>query len=218
MALDVDRREVCRYLGLRGAEPDAATAAQIEAAIAALEAAVEPREISRRFAIRRIDGDALEIDGLRIDSRALSKNLSGCEEVFLMAATLGIAPDRLIARAQASGEMGRAMALQAAAAAMIETWCDAVNARLRDEAAREGLSLRPRFSPGYGDFPLACQPGIFQLLGVQKRIGVALTDSLLMIPTKSVTAVIGLSPDARPCPAGCDACGRRECAYRRNEE
>ena len=111
--------------------------------------------------------------------------------------------------------MSRAMALQAAAAAMIEAWCDAVNARLAEEVRGEGLRLRARFSPGYGDFPLAAQPGLFRLLGVQKRIGITLTDSLLMIPTKSVTAVIGISGTAQAGPAGCAACGRDRCGSAR---
>lgn len=212
--LEVDRREAYRYLGLRGAAPDAATARAVEEAIALLNGAVEPKQMSRRFPLTWLGGDSMDIEGLRMDSRALAKNLAGCREVFLMAATLGLGPDRLIARAQAEGAMSRAVALQAAASAMIEAWCDAVNADLRARAEAEGLFLRPRFSPGYGDFSLNCQPGVFRLLGVQKRIGVTLTDSLLMLPTKSVTAVIGISDAALPCPAGCAACDRRDCAFR----
>lgn len=228
MRLEVDRREAYRYLGLKGAEPDAATARAVEEALDALDAAAEPRQISRRFPLRR-DGDALEIEGLRIASRALARNLDGCAEVFVMAATLGMGPDRLIARAQAAGAMHRAVALQAAAAAMIEAWCDAVNGELREQARQRGMFLRPRFSPGYGDFALECQPGLFRLLGVQRNIGVTLTDTLLMIPTKSVTAVIGIAPRNDACPEdeaspldeasprGCTACDRADCAYRAKE-
>ena len=213
MALDWDAREAFRYLGLRGAEPDAATARAVREAAEALEAAVEPRQVSRRFLLRR-SGDRLDIEGLAIESRALARNLEGCDEVFLMAATLGMGPDTLIARAQAAGAMHRAVALQAVAAAMIEAWCDQVNAGLRRQAASRGKALRPRFSPGYGDFPLEAQAGIFRLLGAQRNIGVTLTDSLLMLPTKSVTAVIGISDDARDCPSGCDTCDKADCAFR----
>lgn len=218
MTPDVDRREVARYLGYRGAEPDAAMAAGIEDALKALAAAAEPRHIARRFPLRWRGETTIAIEGLVIESRALAKNLKGCEEAFLMAATLGIAPDRLIARAQAAGEMGRAMLLQAASAAMIEAFCDQINDGLRGEVAREGLSLRPRFSPGYGDFSLESQAGLFQLLGVQKHVGIALTDALLMIPTKSVTAVIGIAKDGCKALAGCQACGKKDCKFRRNEE
>ena len=212
--LEADRREIYRYLGLRGREPDAGTAQTVEEAVAALESAVEPKQVSRRFPLKR-DGDGgLDIEGLRVQSTALSRNLSGCDEVYLMAATLGLGPDRLIARAQASGAMHLAVALQAASAAMIEAWCDEVNDGLRREAGARGKVLRPRFSPGYGDFPLDAQTGLFRLLGVQKTIGVTLTDSLLMLPTKSVTAVIGIGDEAVPCPTKCAACDRTDCAFR----
>ena len=214
MRLEVDRREVYRYLGLKGAAPDEATRRAVEAAVAELEAAVEPKQVSRRFALKWTGNSVVEIEGLRVESRALAGNLAGCDEAFLFAATLGIGPDRLIARAQAAGAMSRAVALQAAAAAMIEAWCDRVNGALLDEVRAQGKALRPRFSPGYGDFSLECQPGLFRLLGVQKRIGVALTDSLLMIPTKSVTAVVGIADAARGSTAGCAACDRADCAFR----
>ena len=213
---EVDRREVYRYLGLRGAEPDAATERTVEEAVAALDGVVEPRQVSRRFLLKWLGPCEMEIEGLRIGSRALAGNLAGCDEVFIMAATLGLGPDRLIARAQAAGAMSRALALQAAAAAMIEAWCDEVNGDLKRQAALRGQYCRPRFSPGYGDLPLETQTGIFHLLGVQKNIGVTLTDSLLMLPTKSVTALIGLSDsEAAPRPAGCAACGKADCAFRK---
>ncbi len=69
-----------------------------------------------------------------------------------MAATLGIGADRLIARASAV-RMSDAVIYQAAAAAMIETCCDEVNERMRHGGAGGALYCRPRFSPGYGDFP-----------------------------------------------------------------
>ena len=211
---EADRREIYRYLGLKGRAPDAGTAQAVEEAVAALEGAVEPKQVSRRFLLKR-DGDGtLDIEGLRVQSAALSRNLTGCDEVYLMAATLGLGPDRLIARAQAAGAMHLAVALQAASAAMIEAWCDEVNDGLRREAALRGKVLRPRFSPGYGDFSLDAQTGLFRLLGVQKTIGVTLTDSLLMLPTKSVTAVIGIGDEAVPCPTQCAACDRTDCAFR----
>ena len=214
MRLEIDRREAYRYLGLRGAAPDAATERAVDEAARMLDAVVEPRQVSRRFPLRRLDGGALEVEGLRVESRALAKNLMGCDEVFLMAATLGMGPDRLIARAQAAGAMSRAVALQAVAAAMIEVWCDEVNATLARQARSRGQFLRPRFSPGYGDFSLEAQTGIFRLLGAQKNAGITLTDSLLMLPTKSVTAVIGICDEAIPCRAGCAACDRADCPYR----
>ena len=113
-------------------------------------------------------------------------------------------------------KMSRAVVLQAASAAMLETYCDWKNEALRQEYQEMGWYMRPRFSPGYGDFPLECQKEIGAALEMSKRIGVTLTDSLLMAPSKSVTAVMGLSRKPRICSVqGCEACGKEDCAYRR---
>jgi cobalamin-dependent methionine synthase I len=99
---------------------------------------------------------------------------------------------------------------------MLETYCDQQNEKLKQEYLERGLYLRPRFSPGYGDFPLECQTALAGALELNKRIGITLTDSLLMAPSKSVTAVIGISNIPRTCTVhGCEACAKTDCAYRR---
>jgi cobalamin-dependent methionine synthase I len=132
-----------------------------------------------------------------------------------MAVTLGPGPDLLIRRAGIE-KVSRAVILQAAAAAMTETWCDQVNERIRLEAERNGLYTRPRYSPGYGDLPLTMQTDISRILNMPKEIGVSLTDSLLMTPSKSVTALIGVSQIAGDCRrSGCAECSASStCIYR----
>ena len=83
--------------------------------------------------------------------------------------------------------------MQAAAAAMVEAYCNELNAGWKKEYLENGLYLRPRFSPGYGDFPLSAQKQILDGLEAGKRIGITLTEGYLMMPSKSVTAVIGVS-------------------------
>ena len=157
----------------------------------------------------------LEIADVQIHSKNLARNLQGCSEVCLMAATLGIGPDRLIARASAV-RMSDAGIYQAAAAAMVETYCDEVNERIRQDAAQRGMYCRPRFSPGYGDFPIAHQRDFSRLLDTPRKIGLTVTESCLLAPIKSVTAVIGLSETPQPCHRkGCEECGKTDCAYRR---
>jgi cobalamin-dependent methionine synthase I len=78
--------------------------------------------------------------------------------------------------------------MQAIGAERIEALCDVVCAELKEIYG----SVGDRFSPGYGDFSLTAQRDIFTMLGCEKRIGLTLNDSLLMSPTKSVTAIIGL--------------------------
>ena len=215
--IKADRKEIFRYLGYRGREPETGVAEAADSCAAALQTVVEPRHVRRVFPLEWVSADRFRIEGMDVASRNLSRNLRGCSEVCLMAATLGLGPDRLVQRAEALGKMSRAVILQAAAAAMIEAYCDDVNEEIRREAAPKGLFLRPRFSPGYGDFSLEHQTELFRILEVQKKIGVTLTGSLLMMPSKSVTAVIGLSKENTHCMVqGCEVCGKQDCSFRRN--
>ena len=215
--IKADRKEIFRYLGYRGREPETGVAEAADSCAAALQTVVEPRHVRRVFPLEWVSADRFRIEGMDVVSRNLSRNLRGCSEVCLMAATLGLGPDRLVQRAEALGKMSRAVILQAAAAAMIEAYCDDVNEEIRREAAPKGLFLRPRFSPGYGAFSLEHQTELFRILEVQKKIGVTLTGSLLMMPSKSVTAVIGLSKENTHCMVqGCEVCGKQDCSFRRN--
>ena len=138
-------------------------------------------------------GNALFLEGILIRSRSLARHLQGCHRVCLMAATIGPAPDRLSERAMVLGKLSEAAIYQAAGAALEEAWCDEVNEEIRLAAEKEGLVLRTRYSPGYGDFSLQYQKDLFRLLNVTKRTGITLSESLMMMPSKSVTAVIGIA-------------------------
>lgn len=212
----IDRAEVRRYLGCGREDPGPQVAAEIESAIAALEREAAPRHIWAAYPLTLRDG-CVQIASLHMKSKNLTRHLHGCTQACLFAATLGPAPDRLMQRAALTA-VSPAVILQAAAAAMIEAYCDECCDALAAHFARQGLYPRPRFSPGYGDLPLDCQPAFLRTLDAEKRIGLTCTSSLLMAPTKSVTAVIGLSPEAaRPakgCRSKCAGCPNTGCAYR----
>ena len=215
--LTVDVQEIYRYLGYGMHEPGAEVRGAVEDCLTFLMPQLDTREVHRAFPLVFTGGDTLEIDGLEIQSSALARNLSGCTEVCMMAATIGFAPDRLAARTAAAGKVSRSLIYLAAGTALIEVWCDQTAGRIREEFARQGLYPRPRFSPGYGDFALEYQQNLMQMLRVQKTIGVTLTESLLMMPSKSVTALIGLSAQDEHCSvSGCEVCAKAEsCSYRR---
>ena len=82
-------------------------------------------------------------------------------------------------------------------------------------AQERRLYLRPRYSPGYGDLPLASQRFLFDALQISKKIGVTLTENCLMLPMKSITGIVGLSPDPSLCHVGkCMACAAENCPFR----
>ena len=142
--------------------------------------------------------------------------LKQCEKLILFGATLGTGADRLITRASLT-DMAKAVVLQACAAAMLEEYCDACQREIAKQQEKEGWYLRPRFSPGYGDFDIQYQKPLMQMLDCAKTIGLTMTDSFMMTPTKSVTAVIGMSRIKERCPIqGCEICEKKDCEYRRD--
>lgn len=212
-------RETWRYLGYRGTQPDEAMRLRVADMLERLSAASDKREFHRSFALEEAQEGLIRIGGISLRSHALCRNLLGCSEVCVMAATIGFAVDHFLARAQAERKMSEAVIWQAAGAALIEEWCDEVNDRIRAVASGRGFACRPRFSPGYGDLSLASQRDLFRLLPISRTTGVTLTEGLTMLPSKSVTALIGLGPAVDDCgDRGCGACEmRQDCIYRREQ-
>ena len=208
-------RELLRYLGCKnGTVPDQNLTDLIAQCKQELEQAASPRVIWREYPLC-IQDHSIDMTCLQTQSKSLERNLKDCERVLLFAATLGSRVDVLLHRYNMI-QMSKAVVMQAASVAMLETFCDEQNQKLKEEYEEKGWYLRPRFSPGYGDFSLECQRQIAPALELNKRIGVTLTDSLLMAPSKSVTAVIGVRRLPRNCTVqGCEACAKRDCAYRR---
>ncbi|WP_206426628.1 vitamin B12 dependent-methionine synthase activation domain-containing protein [Clostridium sp. E02] len=214
--MEVSQKEILRYLGYKGNAGDEQVNALIIECLEELEEAASLKSIHRTFPLQLLPDDEIDFSVFRIRSHKLSKNLTDCDQVILFAATLGTGVDLKIKK-YSKLQMSKAVVMQAAATAMIEEFCDIENRKLKEAYEAEGFFLRPRFSPGYGDFPLECQKDMTTVLETPKRIGIMLTESLLMIPSKSVTAVIGVSKKPLRCESkGCESCKKTDCAYRRN--
>jgi hypothetical protein len=182
----IRRREILRYAGC--AEADAATALLMEDCLTEAADALTYKVCYRELPVK-IDGEKCDFGTFSVFSHQLARNLENCTRVILLAATVGVGIDRLIQKYSRIAP-SRALMMQAIGAERIEALCDA----FCDDTEKEmGVSLRPRFSPGYGDLPLSVQKDIISLLEAPKRIGLSLNDSLLMSPTKSVTAFAGIT-------------------------
>ena len=136
-------------------------------------------------------GGGIDIGFTKTASADLCRALDGCEKVLLFAATVGFTPDRLIARYSRFSQ-AKALFMQAIGTERIEALCDAFCGQMAEEYSVGGMELRPRFSPGYGDLPLDMQRDVFRALDCTRSLGIILNESLLMMPSKSVTAIAGI--------------------------
>lgn len=201
-------KEILRYAGCKAADPEisALLNACMEEARQKLVYRVCWCELSLSIANHNCD-----LGVFRLQSEKLAGNLSGCQTVLLFAATVGIEIDRLISKYGRLSPV-KALMFQAIGAERIEALCDAFCA---DLASEKGMGLRPRFSPGYGDLPLTVQSDIFSVLDCEKRIGLFLNNSLLMSPSKSVTAFVGLTVEKEiPIKNKCSFCDKKDCSFR----
>ena len=181
----VSEREILRYSGCKTADRE--TEALIKSCVEEMLPRLSYKVCYRVFDVS-VHGDLCDFGLFSLNSADLARNLTGASRAVIFAATVGVEADRLIAK-YARLSPSRALILQAVGAERIEALCDV----FCDDIAKEyNASLKPRFSPGYGDLPLESQRKIFDLLSPERNIGLFLTESLLMSPSKSVTAITGL--------------------------
>ena len=191
-----DFSETARYLGYQKVSVhDEQTEVLIKVAADELLEVIKPQAVYEQFDLSvEYDEEAgtgvVAFADVRIPSKDLARNLRECNKVVIFASTLGAQCDQEIRRAQIKAPV-KAAVLQATGAMYIEKCVDLLNEKIRIEFEGQGLKVRPRFSPGYGDVSLEVQKDFFRLLPCQ-RIGLTLMDTLIMSPEKSVTAFIGI--------------------------
>ena len=194
----VDIREALRYL--RASPNDPQTRAMAEEMAALLEKSAPPRYVFREVTLIR-DPACEDIfvpeAGMRLRGKLAGKMLRDCGKAILLACTLGAAYERL-ERIWRVRDLARAAVLDACGSALAEAGCEQAEAEIRQRYP--GVKMTKRFSPGYGDLSLHIQGELLRALDAEKRLGITLTESCLMIPSKSVTAIIGLTNPAEAVP------------------
>ena len=198
-----ERGEVARYLGLGGR----ALPPELEEYAAACEAELDrltsPRTVRRRLPVAQLPGE----------SRDLARHLQHCQECILYAVTLGAETDRLLRRWSARS-MAKAAVGQAVCAVRLDGLCAALCRETGRELEEERYLTAP-FSPGYGDWDLSVQSRVLDLLSAHKRIGLTVTAGGMLVPEKSVTAVVGLSDrKEEACTQRCMRCKKTDCPFR----
>lgn len=210
---EIPMREVLHFLGWRGSPVEPELLDQIQKIMSEVRREITPKVITYVSSLDQdyiLKGTVFSPRGK--DVRAL---LDGCCSAVLMAATLGAQSERMLLRCQARS--GRdALLMDAVLSAAIEAVCDEQERLLRRKYQQENLFLTDRFSPGYGDMPLEQTKEICAVLQTEKTIGLNVSHSGIMIPRKSVTAVMGVSVTQKSRRASrCAMCSMREsCALR----
>lgn len=221
----VDFRQVCDWIGLNSADnidiADSQLLRQTEEAVRLIESSAAARYTYAVFDIDSTADTPSAVLSLKGTALSLSGNdiallLRDCRQCIILAVTIGGLVDRLLRKAQVSS-MSDALILDLCASSAAENLCEQISRDLEDQYEQKGLYLTDRFSPGYGDLPLSLQKSICQVLQTDRRLGLTANSSDMLIPSKSITAVIGISERPQPKKiSGCSNCKMNEvCSFRK---
>ena len=219
--MEIPEKEVFRYLNIKEDARNERTLSLISELIDVFNANIVPKSV---FGIWdcKINSSVITLGDLTVKSKSLAGHLTGCRRAALLAATLGPQADVMVRRYSVD-DMEKAVIAQSVGTAMIEAYCDIIT----DEIAckiENGIVMKPeackfhltsRYSPGYGDFDINFQKDIFDMLNCS-RIGLTLTSGYMMIPSKSVTAVVGFNnrTSEKKQTSKCADCGMEQCGAR----
>lgn len=213
----VDRAEMLRYLGHAGQAIDSVLDQRLQDAARLCERSASPLFDWRVFPLRG-DAGALRLEGatIALEGKDIQRHLAGARSCAVLVCTLGLSNERELRRLAATSPADATL-FSAAGSALAETLADRCSADILAYAARQGLTCGVRFSPGYGDFPLLAQPQIVRVLNADVRMGISCTECGALLPTKTITALVGLfdRPTKRP-QLTCDQCAAKtQCIIRK---
>ncbi|MDD3705344.1 MAG: vitamin B12 dependent-methionine synthase activation domain-containing protein [Clostridiaceae bacterium] len=217
--MDIDIKEALRYMGHRGQSIDYNTAKLLDDCIAELKDISKNSFLYEIFDIeRRAEGLYLKGTTLVLHGKDIAGHLQRAEKCAIMAMTLGIEVDMRIAY-YSKTDLTKGLVLDACATAAAESLCDTVQGKVKAEAKSMGFETTSRYSPGYGDFSIGIQKELTKVLKTYERLGLSVNESSIMIPRKSVTAIIGMQKEG--CIKNsfkCSECENKYCLYRKDSD
>lgn len=232
MPKEISRAFIYACMKFGNKQPDANSLELIKECSDMVLSSSDPHAVCKEFPIGIAeDSGELYIGNPKnkLVGKAAARHLAHCNNCVLVAVTLGPQIDKLVRKAQVT-DMAKAVALDACASSLIEDLCDQINQHLTKEYHEKGMGMTTRFSPGYGDLPLDAQIVFSNLLEMEKKIGLTQNREHLLLPRKSITAIIGILPleeykDSQRImkavkgdkPVACEICERKDhCQFRSN--
>ncbi len=215
--MKIDKKEVLRYLGYKNQEFDKSLTDLIEACCDEVIDICKESFVYEIFDIERKNNKVFLLGStLVLKDMDIINHLAGSKKCLIMAATLGAEVDRRIAY-YTRINITKGLIMDACATTAIENLCDELQTQIMKKALDDNLHITNRYSPGYGDFSIDNQSNILNVLDSYKKIGLSVTESNIMLPRKSVTALIGLGEIVNSKPNDkCMNCKNSNCDFRRD--
>ncbi len=222
--IKINKNEVLRYLEYKGQNIDSDLYSKIENCINETKEKINPRYTMGVYSISKTNEEGKKIinldnTNLNFVSKDLFSLLENCEECIIFAATLGLEIDRQI-KYNSYLDLTKSIIMDACATTAIEEYCDLIQESIEKSIIEQEKYITNRYSPGYGDLSIEINEDISNLLDARKKIGLTISTSKIMIPRKSVIAIIGVS-DIKTIDKikSCSNCSNiNNCKYKRGDE
>jgi len=211
----LNQNEALRYLGYGQNAPDIKVQELLDECEDVLLSIAKPRFVYKVFDIESVQGGVKVLNtNLVMPGNAIKDHLEDCEKAVLMGVTISMDVDRLLRKTQVN-DMARALIVDSLASVAVEQACNKVEAFIKKELVEYNQTWR--FGVGYGDLSLDIQGEFLDVINAPKIIGLSASKSNMLIPTKSVTAIIGLSKiEIKKIKRGCQTCNMKDsCTYRK---
>lgn len=215
--ININTGEVLRYLGYNGQSLDKQIKENIKEAKELVKNSISLRYMTRRYKIERVEeGILLKGTNFILTGEHIENHLKLCDECILMAVTLGNDFERLI-RLYERKSLTKSIIIDSCGTTAIEEACDLLEFSIKKDIEKEDKFITTRYSPGYGDLSIEIQKDFISLLNCQREIGLTCSENNILIPRKSVTAIIGISKEnIKKQVKKCAVCLKnKDCLYRR---
>lgn len=188
----INKEEVLRYLGYKNQELDQITSTLISDSIEEIRSLIDERYIFEVFDIFRKENKLiLKGSNFELKGNDIKKHLKDSQQCILLGVSLGHKVDTRI-RYYEKTSMDKALILDACATAAIEEISNRICEEIKRKLKKDNKTLTRRYSPGYGDLPLNIQGDFLSMINAEKEIGLTSTPNSILIPRKSITAIMGV--------------------------
>ena len=210
----LDQNEVKRYAGLRHSAEFPAS--YVEEACLEVQLAAEPRGIYQEYEYDAETHTILSDPPMVLEAQSIIKHLGNSKKVYVLGVTVGEGVEERSSSLFKEGNYTVGLLVDAAATTAVEQVANQVNEIINRLAKKAGYKPTWRFSPGYGNWPIEEQKKLGQIIKTEK-IGLTVTDTYMLFPRKSVTAIIGCLPgnEEQKTQRGCTSCSQQDCFSRR---
>lgn len=217
--INIDEKEVLRYLGYKGQKIEEELLLKIRDTIEEGRKLFAPKIMYKEYPINILE-NGVEVAGttLVLKGNDIKELLIDSKRCILIAVTIGNYIEKKI-RLYERIDLTRAMILDSVSTTAVENLCDKVCDLIEKDIIEDFEELTFRYSPGYGDLILNIQKNFIEVLDATRKIGVNVSEHMLLFPRKSVTAIVGIRKKlGKKTKKSCINCKNYEnCLYRKEE-